>query len=186
MKREDLEKLGLSKEQIDSVMGLHGDDVNASKTNITNLTTERDAFKTQLEDANKQIQGFKGMKTQEEVDSAVNEYKTKYEQVQTEAQKQMAELKFNHALESALVGAKVKNSKAVSALLSTKDLKLTDDGKILGLDEQLTKIKAENDYLFADAQPVPKIVAGTNNQSVVGDVLGDAMRRGANLTTPPK
>lgn len=48
MKREELRKLGLTDEQIDSVMNIHGDDMNAQKATInrlneqiSTLTTER-------------------------------------------------------------------------------------------------------------------------------------------------
>jgi hypothetical protein len=96
-------------------------------------------------------------------------------------------LKFDHALDGALSGAKAKNPKAVKALLSSDALKYNEaDGSIVGLNEQLEKIKSENDYLFADAKEPPKIIAGGNNQSVVGDLQLEAMRKGAGLPTPTK
>ena len=66
MKREELEKLGLNKEQIDAVMGIHGADVEAQKgelskrdKTISELTTERDGLKTQVTDRDKDIATLK-------------------------------------------------------------------------------------------------------------------------------
>ena len=43
--------------------------------------------------------------------------------------------------------AKAKNPKAVKALLDTSTVKIVD-GKLIGLDEQLTALKTSDDYLF--------------------------------------
>jgi predicted phage tail protein len=168
MKRDDLEKLGLTKEVIDSVMALHGADIETHKGKVTTAEATVATLQTQLTDANAQIEQFKGMNV-DQIKAAADEWKTKFETAQTEAANQLAQVKFDHALESALNGAKAKNVKAVQALLSRDNLKLTDDGKILGLDEQLTKIKTDNDYLFEDARPTPKIVTGGKVQA--GTVL---------------
>lgn len=184
MKREDLKKLlgdGATDETIDAIMKLHGTGVEEIKTKLTNAETERDQFKAQAETANQQIESFKGMKKPEEVEAAVTEWKTKYEQAQEEAKNQLAQVKFDHALESALTGAKAKNVKAVQALLSKDNLKLTDDGKILGLDDQLKAIKEQNDYLFESDKPAPRIVAGGNNQPIQTDAMVAAARKAAGL-----
>ena len=185
MKREDLKALGLEDDVIEKVLTAHGKDMAAQTTSLTTTQAELETLKGQLTDANAAIESFKAMKP-EELKVAADDWKVKYEKATTESAAQLANLKFDHALESALVGAKVKNAKAVSALLSTKNLKLTDDGKILGLDEQLTKIKSENDYLFTDETPVPKIVTGGNSQSVIGvDAMETALRQGAGLPLKP-
>lgn len=182
MKREDLKALGLEDTAIDSIMALHGKDIETHKANVTTVQAELDTLKSQLTEANKQIEGFKGMDI-ESVKKSADEYKAKFEQATSESAKQMAELKFNHALDTALAGARVKNAKAVSALLSKDALKFNEaDGSIIGLKEQLEAIQKENDYLFvSDAPPPPVIVKGGNSQSVLGDPQMDAMRKAAGL-----
>lgn len=49
MKRETLNELGLSKEQIDTIMAEHGKSVNEYKERLTAAESERDEFKTQLD-----------------------------------------------------------------------------------------------------------------------------------------
>ena len=73
-------------------------------------------------------------------------------------------MKFDYVLSAALTGAKAKNPKAVKALLDMDGLKF-NDGKIVGLDEQLAQIKADNDYLFESDEPAPEFVKGTNGGS---------------------
>ncbi|HZW02883.1 MAG TPA: phage scaffolding protein [Anaerolineaceae bacterium] len=185
MKREDLEKIdGLSKEAIDKIMAMNGQDIEKHKTAAETAKSETDGLKKQLEDANKQIESFKGMDI-DGVKKAADEYKAKFEQAQTDAAKQIADLKFQHALDGALTGAKAKNPKAVKALLDMEALqKAFDDktGTFIGFDEHLKPIKEANDYLFEGDKPDPKIVLGGNNQTITTDAFEAAMRKGAGLS----
>ncbi|HOJ01300.1 MAG TPA: phage scaffolding protein [Anaerolineaceae bacterium] len=169
MNKKDLEKLGLTAEAIekaglgsdvlDQIIILHGKDIEKHKTDLSAAQSELDGAKKQLEEANKTIESFKAMKP-EELQKAADDWKAKAEVAKAEADKTIAGLKFDHALDGALTTAKAKNAKAVKALLKTDDLKLADDGSIVGLNEQLEKIKSENDYLFESDTPDPKIITG--------------------------
>jgi dsDNA-specific endonuclease/ATPase MutS2 len=192
MKREDLKKLGLTDEVIekagleadvlDKIMALHGKDIEKHKEDLATATTAAEGLQKQLDEANKQIESFKELKP-EELQKAVEDWKTKAETAEAEAKKQIDALKFDHALDGALLGAKAKNPKAVKALLKIDDLKLTDDGKLLGLDEQVEALKTEYDYLFESDEPEPKIVAGGKNKTVIGDASVIAARQAAGLPT---
>ena len=183
MKREDLKKLELSDEVIDQIMAMHGKDVEAHKTTATSAQAELKAAQDQLAEANEAIEGFKKLDV-DAIKTAADEWKTKYEAAQQEAAAQMSKIKFDHALDGALTGAKAKNAKAVKALLDHEGLKFNEaDGSIVGLNDQLEKIKSENDYLFESDNPDPSIVTGGNNQSILnkGNSFLDAARRGAQL-----
>lgn len=182
MKREQLKELGLEDAVIDKIMGLHGTDIESHKTKVTELQGQVDAAQIQLTEANTQIEKFKGMKP-EELKAAADEWRVKFDQAQADAKNQLESLKFDHALESALTGARARNPKAVASLLSRDALKLNDDGSILGLKEQLETIQKDNDYLFESSTPTPKIVIGGNNKSVVGDPMIIAAREAAGLPT---
>lgn len=183
MKREELEKLGLEKEAIDQIMALYGRDIEAHKTKISAAESERDGLKTQLEEALKAIEGFKGMDI-EGIKKSADEWKAKAEQAQKDAEAQVYKVRYEAALSDALKDAKAKNVKAVRALLNEADLKLTDDG-LIGLKEQLEKVKPENDYLFESDTPTPKVVAGANNKpTIADDAILAAVRRGAGLSEP--
>ena len=181
MKREDLTKLGIAEDLVDKIMALHGSDIESHKTKLTTSQAEVEGLKKQLTEAGAAIEGFKKLDP-EALQKAVDEWKAKAEAAQAEAIKQVNQLKFDHALDGALTGAKAKNAKAVKALLDTNLLKLNDaDGSIIGLDEQLKKVKESNDFLFESDQPTPKIVVGGTSKTVIGDPMISAARKAAGL-----
>jgi len=181
MNAKDLIKLGLTEEQADQIIVLHGKDIEKHKTALDTAKAESDGYKNQLTEANTAIEGFKALKV-EDIQKAADDWKAKAEKAATDSATQLSALKFDHALEGALNGAKVKNAKTVTALLSRDLLKFNDaDGSIIGLDGQLKEIKEKNDYLFEDTTPAPKIVTGANNQSVLSDKIVGAARQGAGL-----
>jgi len=182
MKREDLIKLGVAEDVVDKIMAAHGKDIEDHKSKLATAQTELDNLKSQLKDAGEAIEGFKKLDI-DGVKKSADEWKAKAEQAEKDAQAQVAQLKFEHALDGALTGAKAKNAKAVKALLQADALKLNEDGSILGLKEQLEKIKSEADYLFESDAPTPKVVAGGNNKSVITDPMILAARKAAGLPT---
>ena len=180
MKREDLKVLELADEQIDAIMKLYGKSVETHKTQLTEAEKQVQALQGQLEEATKAIEGFKELDV-DGIKAAADEWKSKAEQAKAEAAAEIEKLKFDHALEGALTEAKAKNPKAVKALLNFENLKLAEGGKIVDLDDQLTVIKEENDYLFESDQPAPKIVLGGKGKTKVTDSMVAAARTAAGL-----
>jgi hypothetical protein len=198
MNKKDLEKLGLTSEALkkaeidegvlDQIIVLHGKDIEAHKARITTVEGERDGLKEQLAEAGATIEDLKKLDP-EGVKKRADEWEAKAkaaqkaaEEAAKEAEAKLAAMKFDHTLDAALGEAKAKNPKAVKALLSLDNLKLNDeDGSIVGLSEQLEKIKSENDYLFSEETPTPKIITGGNNSNVIGDSMVTALRKGAGL-----
>jgi len=181
MKRDDLKKLELTDEAIDAIMSLHGKSTQTAKSEAEQAKAEAENLKAQLQEASTTIEGFKAMKP-DELKAAADEWKAKAEQAQADAAAQIAALRFETALDGALTGAKAKNPKAVKALLDAANLKYNEaDGSIIGLNEQLEKVKADNDYLFESDKPAPRIVSGGNNSNVLDDKVVAAARAAAGL-----
>ena len=125
MTRKQLEDLGLTKEQVDSVMKINGDDIENAKgtasTEIKNLQTEVEGLKTQVGDRDKQLETLKASAG----DNA--DLKKKIEELQTENatakashESELNQLKIDFAVEKALTGAKAKNITAVKALFEAQ------------------------------------------------------------------
>ena len=177
MKTEFLKSLNLSQEVIDKIMAENGKDIAVEQKKAEKVIQERDSYKlkaesleTQVNDANTEIQKFKDMDI-DGIKKAADDWKETAEKAKADADKQISQMKFDYALSAALTGAKAKNTKAVKALLDMDGLKFNDnDGKIVGLDEQLAQIKTDNDYLFESDEPAPEFVKGTNGGS--GNVGG--------------
>lgn len=184
MNADDLKKLGIEDEDlIKKIIVEHGKDIEKHKTAVEAAKTEIDGLKAQLGDANKQIESFKGMDI-DGVKKSADEWKAKAEQAEQDAAKQIATLKFDHALDQALTGAKARSPKAVRALLEMENLKLNEvDGSIVGLEDQLKKVREANDFLFeSDEDPAPRVVAGAKGQTVTNDAFMAAVRKGADLS----
>lgn len=172
MKTEFLKSLNLSQEVIDKIMAENGKDIAAEQKKADKIIQERDSYKLkaenleiQVNDANAEIQKFKDMDI-DGIKKAADDWKETAEKAKADADKQISQMKFDYALSAALTGAKAKNTKAVKALLDMDGLKFNDnDGKIVGLDEQLAQIKTDNDYLFESDEPAPEFVKGTNGGS---------------------
>ena len=151
MKREDLKEFNLTDEQVQKIMDLHGADLERQKQTITTLTTERDAARTQLADANKKLEGYDP------------EWKTKADQASQQAEQQVAEMKARFAETRAAAGLKFSSEsarKAFMADLAAKKLTPQDDGTLLGFDEYLSSYKKNDPGAFAQESGYPTVKDG--------------------------
>lgn len=148
MNREQLKELGLTNEQIEAVMKSHGSVVNATKEQLDTVTTDRDELKTQLTDRDAQLEELSAKATgNEELTAEIERLKNENTTTATEYQAKLDKQAFDFTLDKSLTGAKVKNAKAVRALLDTEKIKL-DGEKLLNLDDQLAALKESDPYLF--------------------------------------
>ena len=130
--------------------------------------SEIEIVKNQLEEGNKTL-----TKQLEEIKKSTGdnaELKKQIEEMQTankakekEYADSIAKLKLDNAVDLALLGAGAKNSKAVKALLSLEKAVIGDDGKVVGLDEQLkTLMKAEDSSFLFDKQKITGVTPTGN------------------------
>ncbi|MCY9760920.1 phage scaffolding protein [Paenibacillus alvei] len=116
------------------------DEVNEAKKQAEK---DQDTLSGQLEELKKSAEASDGLKQQITTLQAENQNaKDQYES-------QLKDLKLNNAISAALNG-KVHNEKVVTGLINREKLIVGDDGKIVGLEEQLTKLKSSDAYLFKD------------------------------------
>lgn len=153
MKRSELEALGLTKEQVDSVIKINGADIENAKTvaaaESASLQTEVDALKGQVADRDKQIEGLKksagdNEDLQKQIETLQAENKAK-DEVHA---KEITQMKVDSAVEKALTEAGAKNIKAVRALLDLDDAKFDKDGSIKSLKDQVDKLLADESTKF--------------------------------------
>nr|DAZ12670.1 MAG TPA: minor structural protein [Caudoviricetes sp.] len=153
MTRKQLEDLGISKEQADSIMKINGDDIenakSASAAEIKNLQTEVTGLKTQVSDRDKQLETLKtAAGDNETLTKQIADLQAENTKVKETHESEMNQLKIDFAVEKALTGAKAKNIKAVKALLELEDAKLDKDGNVKGLAEQIEKLTSGDDTKF--------------------------------------
>lgn len=153
MTRKQLEDLGLTKEQVDSVMKINGDDIENAKgtaaTEIKNLQTEVEGLKTQVGDRDKQLETLKASAGDNaDLKKQIEDLQTENATAKASHESELNQLKIDFAVEKALTGAKAKNIKAVKALLELGEAKLDKDGNVKGLAEQIEKLTTGDDTKF--------------------------------------
>ena len=122
----------------------------------SDFKTKNEAYKglqEQLAERDKQLEELKKIDTaglQEQIEKLQNDNKAAEENYE----KQLKDMQFGYSLDAALSGAKVKNLKAVKALLDTEKLAI-DNGKILGLEDQIKALKESDAYLFEGEKTAP-------------------------------
>jgi small-conductance mechanosensitive channel len=162
MKREDLISWGLTDEQVKKVMaGLDGDFV--TKTRFNEANEENKTLKQSVSDRDKQLNDLKKSSGgNAELKAQIEELQKKNTEQAKAHAAEMAQLKLDNAVDTALTAAGAKNSKAVKALLDMSKVKLGEDGKLSGWDEQISAVQKSDSYLFNAKQPVNKGIKGFN------------------------
>lgn len=162
MKREDLISWGLTDEQVKKVMaGLDGDFV--TKTRFNEVNEENKTLKQSVSDRDKQLNDLKKSSGDNaELKAQIEELQKKNTEQAKAHAAEMAQLKLDNAVDTALTAAGAKNSKAVKALLDMSKVKLGEDGKLSGWDEQISAVQKSDSYLFNAKQPTNKGIRGFN------------------------
>lgn len=168
MTKEQLISLGASEELATKIAGESVKELAGyvEKSKYSEIETA----KKQLEEGNKTL-----TKQLEEIKKSAGdnaELKKQIEDMQTanknkekEYADSIAKLKLDNAVDIALMGAGSKNNKAVKALLNLEKAVIGEDGKIVGLKEQLDNLrKAEDSSFLFEVTPKFKGVNPAGNK----------------------
>lgn len=153
MKKEDLIAMGLTEEQAKKVMdSIDGNFVTKARFNEVN--EENKTLKKSISDRDKQLEDLKKSSGD---NAALQQQISDLQKANADQQKahetELNQLKLDNAVEVALSGAKAKSSKAVKAMLDMAKVKLGEDGKLSGFDEQIEALKKSDGWMFdADQQ----------------------------------
>ena len=142
MKREYLKSLELSEEIIDKIMDENGKDVEAVK----NKYADYDNIKVQLKEANKQIENFKNMDI-DKIKKAADDWKKKFDKSEQTHKEQNDKLKKETAIKTAIAD-KAQDIDIVAKLFDMDKITVDEDGKVSGVDEQLTAMQESKKFLF--------------------------------------
>lgn len=144
MKREFLEAKGLEKDVVDSIMVEYGKDITAEQAKFNKTIEAKDG---EIAKATAKISELEGEK------SALSSKVADYDKVKndrdtffTENSKFKAE-KTNNDIKKAIPSTVI-NKDAFFVHLDTSKIKIADDGKITGLDEQVESLKKTMPFFF--------------------------------------
>lgn len=176
MKREDLEALGLSKEQVDKVLDAHHaeldpvqSDLDKAKEDLRVANETVATQKTTIGDLKKDLEEFKdvdvsGMKTR------ISDLETDLQTKATEYAQQIAERDFNDLLKESIASVKGKNVKAITALLDVDTLKASKNQK----EDVVTALKA-----LAEAEDSKMLFGEPESENLgTGNPIGTVIKTG--------
>lgn len=181
--REELRNIGIEDEKLEQVMSLYGSSVNEYKEKLSKkegeieaLSTERDQYKTRVEEQSSQLDELNNkVKNGEDLTETINALKKANQEKDDQYQQEIERVKLNYEISNALTVAGAKNSKAVLALINSDDIKLSQEGHgLIGLDEQLEQLKQTDDYLFNTSDNGNNSNSNTGNEYNPGTLKGNA------------
>lgn len=138
MKREDLEKLELTEEQIKAVKRLNGIDVNAEIDKANAVQQQLNQLQAKFDAQEQTIKDLKrdnadNDKLQQRIESLESDLAQ-----QTEANRQ---IQLKNGIERKLIEAGALNVDDAMALIDKEALKLNDDGTVTGVEIQVENLK---------------------------------------------
>lgn len=160
MKKEDLIAIGLTEEQAKKVMdSLDGEFV--TKTRFNEVNEENKTLKKSVSDRDQQLEDLKKSSGDNaELKKQIETLQQQNAEQQKAHEAELKQLKLDNAINTALTAAGAKNVKAVKPFIDTAKIKLGEDGKLAGLDEQLKEVQKTEGYLFAEKQQKQQIFRG--------------------------
>lgn len=148
MNKEDLIAMGLTEEQAKKVMdSLDGNFV--TKARFNEINEENKTLKKSVSDRDKQLEDLKKSSGDNAaLQQQISDLQKQNADQQKAHDEELAKLKLDNAVKIALSGAKARNGKAVKAMLDMSKVKLGEDGKLSGFDEQIEALKKSDSYMF--------------------------------------
>lgn len=153
MNRKFLEDLGLDKETVDKVMAEHGKSVESQKSKVTDLETNLNELKTQLDNRDKDLKVLKEKSAgNDELQEKFVNLEKQYKEDKANFDVKLKEAQLTSAIRLALSG-KVHDADLVAGLLQKENIELDADGNVTkGLDEQLKTLQESKSFLFVAEQ----------------------------------
>jgi hypothetical protein len=159
MTKEELKALGLNDEQADKIVEDYGKNF-VAKSQFNAKNDELKALKAERQTAQAELDKLKADNANNaDLVKQLDELKAAQAKREEEYAAQVEQMKLDAAVDRSLVAAKVKNAKAVRALLDMGAVKL-DGEKISGLDEQIKALKTSDGYLFEQDAQISGIIPG--------------------------
>ena len=180
MKKEQLLESGLTEEQAQKVMDVYTEEMKGfiPKVRFDEVNDAKKDLEQQIKERDKQLKELaEKAKGNEELEKQIKELQEVNKTTKEQYEAKIKELKIDAVIREKLTDAKYPD------LLVTKfdksKLTVTDDGTVLGIDEQLTQIKEYYKDLFT---PVVKGTQPDNNSKSISGIKNPWSKEHFNLT----
>lgn len=155
MKKEEFVALGISEElaakaEAASLKELGG---YVEKSKHDEVVEENKTLKKSVSERDKQLDDLKAASgDNEELKKQIEAMKQQNADQEKAHKAELAQLRLDNAIDAALIAARAKNGKTVKALIDVSKVKLGEDGKLTGWDEQIKAVQKSDSYLFTTQQ----------------------------------
>lgn len=146
---------GLSEADAKKIADASGDELKSyiPKTHFDEVNTAKKALEDDNKKKDKQIEDIKknagdNEELKKQIETLQGENKAAKEKYETE----LKDMQISNAIKLA-VSDKAQDADLVAGLFDKSKLILSDDGKVTGLDEQLTALKKDKAFLFKEEKP---------------------------------
>lgn len=172
MKTEELLKLGLSKEQADSILAINGRDIERTKSANEKERSELARLEAELLGKEKELERYLSLNV-EELLKENEELKLMAKELKESSLKAKEQEFLNLEKEKLFCQFKAKSSEVLDALIDWKNVSVKD-GVADGLIEQLDALREKHGYLFESDNALPYFSAATGGETE--DVASKAVR----------
>lgn len=155
MKKEEFITLGISEELAAKAEKASQEELKGyvEKPKHDEVVEENKTLRMSVSDRDKQLETLKASAgDNEELKKQIEVMKQQNADQEKAHKAELAQLRLDNAIEAALTAAGARNGKAVKALIDTSKVKLGEDGKLTGWDEQLAAVQKSDNYLFETKQ----------------------------------
>lgn len=128
MTREDLEKEGLTKEQIDKVLDMHHKELDPVNKKLEKAESDLKAANDKVTATEEALKKFDGVNP-EALNQEITKLKEDLQKKDADHQAEIADRDFQELLKESITTAKGRNAKAITALLDVETLKVSKNQK---------------------------------------------------------
>lgn len=157
MTKEELISLGVKDEVATKIAAAQKKELEGyvEKSKYDMLETQNSSLNSQIKEHTKQLELLKSKTGDSEaMKKQIADLQAANKKAKQEYADNIKTMHINHAIDTALAGAKAKNVKAVRALLDVDSLEYDEEkGKVLGLTKQINKLTESDDTKFLFDQP---------------------------------
>lgn len=151
MKKAEFIALGISEELAEKAEKASQEELKSyvEKSKHDEIAEENKTLKTQVTDRDKQLETLKASAgDNEELKKQIETMKQQNADQEKAHKAELAQIRLDNAIDAALISAGAKNGKAVKALIDVSKVKLGEDGKLIGWDDQIKAVQKSDAYLF--------------------------------------
>lgn len=155
MKKEEFVALGISEELAAKAEKASQEELKSyvEKSKHDEVVEENKTLKQSVSDRDKQLDMLKAASgDNEELKKQIETMKQQNAEQEKAHKAELAQLRLDNAIDTALTAAGAKNGKAVKALIDISKVKLGEDGRLSGWEEQLAAVQKSDAYLFTEKQ----------------------------------